>query len=793
MTKRKAGLSVTMEQGYGSYRLFAVDNDNDRPGDALAGDAANVALGYDITLPTEIGYTEDVPPETEGELPVTVFRRLVADPDSTEDPTTQFDLTWPTGGTVGPDDPDDKHYDSIPVAIRTASGAVANDLLSPWATYKVYYTNYEESAIAADDNPTSDTKSWVYTNFITTKAYLNWTSVTASATAADPTAPTRDGRSVAYESLAVVSNGVPNQKIRLYDLDYDQHYVVIIVGVDKAGNEGPAGRWSWATNNTIKFAVTQGVVKASSAINTAVGNWVGDSSTNSVGMAKITGDNAPKQGAMLYWMAAGQTVTNGVRTGPVSKYYDLIYRDAPSFRETGTEQWSMAASGNGANSGTSKTNWNYQADDFGGLSRKKLRFYRASYKGRWNPSSGLPLASEEVYSMNRVPLVQGTNLVALQGVPWKNTFGAVFGTDTGVLPAGMSIGSSATRVGFFGNQDGFVLASTEEYYFLYDSENSPSGNWRNAANLDVTHRQPGVLSNGNREWYTNTVTGTTTNWYKSDGTPVDGTPALDEEFFSRGFLIWLPDLEERTDVPVKTNDKWTETNYEWHYGLDWYPILKVPTTNDTKGGFARVAAPSGSPKTNEWYEWKEVGGTFQYAPTDDLELNTNKSYYEKTATMPWSFSVRVQGGGVEATNEAESGKPVTNTYYGAAGRRYTVVSLNMPVAAGPEQMNLRECGFHAGNGHTTGDLIYLYDNETGGVRDSTVVFFDSVSQSWKTTGQGGDRALPARSGYFKPNDVILIVAMGDEHGVTTDDWMWTYSPSDFYGHMPDRWMGRKQE
>ena len=96
-------------------------------------------------------------------------------------------------------------------------------------------------------------------------------SLSASATASDPTAPTREGRSVAYESLGVVSNGVSNQKIRLYDLDFDQHYIVVIVGVDKAGNEGPAGLWSWATNNTIKFAVTQGVVRASAGINAMFG------------------------------------------------------------------------------------------------------------------------------------------------------------------------------------------------------------------------------------------------------------------------------------------------------------------------------------------------------------------------------------------------------------------------------------------------------------------------------------------------------------------------------------------
>ena len=526
---------VTIAQGWGNYQLFAVDADDDRPGDGLAGGVAYVPLAFDETPPPEIGYTNVAESVTDGGTEsVTEYHRLTANPDDTDDPTTQFDLVWPTmangaNSRLNQLGPDDTKHTKHPTHHNTDY-----NYLSPWATYKIYYTNYDESSIAAGDDPDSEEDSWVYNTFIKqptdpTKnpAYLSWKSVVTTNTAADPTAGANP-----YASLATVSNNAANnQKIRLYDLDFDQHYIVIIVGVDKAGNEGPAGMWSWATNNTIKFAVTQGVIRASSAINTAVGV---DSGTNSVGMAPIPEGGAAKA-AVLYWYAAGQTnnTSTGMREGAVKKYYDLIYRDAASFNETGTEQWNMASTAD--NSGTSKTNWNYQAD--AGLDTpRRMRFYRASYAGRWQ--GDYPLASEEVYSMNNVVLSEGHNYVSLQGVPYTNTFAAVFGTDTDMWPGGLTASdTNATQVAFFA--PGTTEITNEWFFFGSD------GKWYDSEKHDVT------------------------------------TVEQPAGFFARPFSLTLPE-----------SNAWWDAHGDYDgatYGIDtrsreakallWHPILQVPTNS----------------------------------------------------------------------------------------------------------------------------------------------------------------------------------------------------------------------
>jgi hypothetical protein len=547
-TVSKALSGVTMEQGWDTYKLFAVDADADRPGDALASTAADLPLAYDITKPTAVAPNGSATGSG---------NRLVADPDNTDDPTTQFDLTWPIDG-IGPDDPSDKtNYDAIPAKYKAAGVKVSDqEILSPWMTYKVYYTTFEESDVPSTDNPNSQEKSWVYQQHILTEAYKTWPSVVATSTATDPTAAANP-----YDSLkAVTANaGSGKQTVRLYDLDFDQHYMVIVVGVDKAGNEGPAGMWSWATNNTIKFAVTQGVVKASAAINSEVGDLVSGQATNTVGMAKITGDNAPAKAAVLYWMAAGQheDPQTHQRTGNVNKLYDLIYRDAPSFSEAGTEQWSMAATDD--NTGTSKTNWNYQAD--AGLGTPgRVRFYRASYTGRWQDTKPgtsekqFPLASEEVYSMNNIVLSEGWNYVSLQGVPWTNTFRGVFGTDTSMWPAAGTTAAdsaNATRIEFY---------------------------------------QPGTNAVV-REWF---FLGKDGEWYASGGTKVTDTLQTDG-FFARPFGIVLPTAVTNAEGGVESG--WWKDHADYDgakasasrsvRAMMWHPILQVPT-NAPAGGYSQT-------------------------------------------------------------------------------------------------------------------------------------------------------------------------------------------------------------
>ena len=828
-----SNLSVpSIAQGFGAYKLFAVDADADRPGDAMVGPAATVPLAFDETPPT----------------PVPVNHGTGASTDDVDDPTTQMDLVWTATG-VGPDDNRksggnyvNAKYGAIPPALRSGDGP---DILSPWATYKVYYSTFNAEAAEAQSGNENNLTNYIYNTYLKVGAtgdsleqgrYTTWSFVTAENVPEDATATVPTGETTAYSSLGKKGTA----SVRLYDLDFDQDYIFVIVGVDKAGNEGEATSASWATNNTIKFAVTQGVVRATAAINKTLTDMTAAQRTHTEIQLPDMSANAPKQGAVLYWMASENKTT-----GLVNKEYDLIYRDAPSFTENGTERgWTTASSGSGAgaNTGTSKANWNYQASDFSGIGRGNLRFFRASYAGRWNPPEGkLPLASEEVYSMNRVPLVEGRNLVALQGVPYTNTFAGVFGTDTNIFPAGRSGLTDATRVEFFGGQEGTSLNSSEAYYFVnnggtpqwwqvnvtyadvelptdvnpskekwfevVDGKSVPTSDSSVASGksyyirgaVDLVEMDPSKPTDVNpkREgWFERSGTAGNYVYARSgDETWASGktyyvrlkrtnlnttTDPVDEDvthfeqedgFFSRGFEIIIPSLTNRTDVARNENSRWSEANsYVWHYGIDWYPILKVPTTNGVVVALSTNAAGHAT-----------VGGE---------ELAPNTALGGRTM-----FSVDVQGGAGG----------------GVDGRRYTLVSLNMPVAAHPRDMGLvmrdsagnqtlkdqngKPIGrFHAGNGFDSGDLIYIYDSETGGVRDNTVVFLDASATppAWKVWRPGAAEAADVPEGFFKPNDVIIIVGMGDLVDGKPDDWKWVYNPSQFY-KLPDRWMGRKRE
>ena len=513
-------------QGLTAEYVFAVDADDDRPGDALAGTAKGFVLAYDATPPPEIG--------TSG---TSTNTHLVA-AESTDDPTSQFDLRWPTmvgdSGDVqlGPDDTTHPNHPT--------KRAADYDYLSPWATYKIYYGTFDETAVPAGDIAFNDT-GYIYTNFVKTGAYTNWNFVTTNSTSVDPGAGANP-----YRSLGAVSNAVDNnhQKIRLYDLDFDQHYVVVIVGVDRAGNEGPAGKFSWATNNTIKFAVTQGVVRASADVNTMLAS----ANLADVGMAKID-TNARPRAAVLFWKAAGQKDASGNVTN-VTKNYDLIYRDAASFDELGTEQWKKASTT--TNSGTSKTNWNYQAD---GLAlTNTLRFFRASYKDRWQDTKQggekqTPLASEEVYSMNNIVVSEGYNFVSLQGTPWTNTFEGVFGTDTNMWPGGESASdTNATQVAFF--EPGTTQTTNEWFYFGKDGE------WHDSA--------MGVV---------------TTNQQR-------------EGFFARPFSLTLPQSNAWWDAHGDYEGAKASKSKSVKAML-WHPIMQVPTTNGpAAGGFSHTIVAS---------------------------------------------------------------------------------------------------------------------------------------------------------------------------------------------------------
>ena len=491
-------------QGLNPQYLFAVDADNNRAGDRLAGEAKPFYIAYDVTPPTKVGNSV----------------ALQASTDSVDDPTTQFDLQWSTTG-VGPDDETHANHPTGQAADR--------DLLSPWQTYKIYYNPFDPLEVPVSDPGPGNTNAYIFTNFIATGAYQAWSNKTWASDIADPGAPD-------YQPNYHALTNLNRNSIRLYDLDFDQDYAVVIVGVDKAGNEGSAGIYSWATNNTIKFALTRG--------------WCMAKEEASTSFPDATLTNAlTKRAAALAWTASGTTnaqagddVTNLFTE--VKKDYDLIYWDASSFRESAQNDWKLL--------GTVRTNW--FVDDGGqARSRGQIRFYRASYKDRWRTNRTeiidgqtvvvpqRPLASEEVYAIHNVILSGGPNYVALHGVAYTNTFAGVFGGIENFPGGGTLLPQTGSTVIEFFSPGTNALVS--EYYFL----NSSSRWMRASGNVD----------------------------------DVTDTP-MPTNFFSRGFSIHLPDPVPEPYAVTNAFDyeqKNPDGTYKQVPAMVWSPILQVPTNN----------------------------------------------------------------------------------------------------------------------------------------------------------------------------------------------------------------------
>ncbi len=497
-------LATAANQGISTPNyLFAVDADNNRTGDRLGGAPAEFTIPYDITPPTAVGAT--VP--------------LSASTETVDDPTTQFDLQWSTF-QVGPDDPDHPNY--------PAAGAGSRDYLSPWRSYKIYYGTFDPLDVPFGDSGPGTGGAFIFTNFIANSNYLAWSNVTWDSSINDPSAT--------GTNYLAMTNPAQN-RIRLYDLDFDQEYAVVIVGVDKAGNEGRADIYSWATNNTIKFALTRGwTMEKTHAL--AAYPTAGSLSNTNTDMA-----------AGLAWLAAGvsNTQPGGLTSAysVVTKDYDLIRWDAPGFQETNTADWQLV--------GTVRSNWFVDDAAFGRTRNQPVRFYRASYKDRWrktrmdgtNEVPQRPIASEEVYAMHSVVVSPGQNFVALHGLPYTNTFEAVFG-GTETFP-GSDSALSATKVEFF--MPGTNAGSTAQYYL------NASGRW---IELSVSGQD---------------VQDVTTN-------------VQEQGFFNRGFSITLPDplpSGYATTTALDYNQVDESNRAAVVDAMIWSPIAQVPTN-----GFSQV-------------------------------------------------------------------------------------------------------------------------------------------------------------------------------------------------------------
>ena len=474
-------------QGLVPQYIYAVDADYNRNGDRLGGLTKFFYIPFDITPPAPV----EMPAGGAGVNITTV-----------DDPTSQFDLQWSTNG-LGPDDP------ASP--LHPTKRAEDIDILSPWKSYRIYYGTYDSQAVPPGDDPNS-TNGYIYRAFIENEAFRSWPYVDPDTAIADPTAP---GYQPDYQALT----NMDTTHIRLYDLEYDREYVVIVVAKDKAGNVGNAGVQSWATNDTIRFALIRG-----ETIDKAVAR-------QAFPTAPLDNTNAPTAAA-LHWIASGPTNEQGEYLA-VTKDYDLIRWDAARFQESSNNQWQLVD--------TVRSNW--FVDDGGQMkTRGQLRFYRASYKNRWKQTNDLslpqrPMASEEVYALHNVVLSGGPNFVALHGLPYTNTMQGVFGGLEN-FPGGPTAlpDSGSTRVEFYA--PGTNALTTEQYWL------NSSGHWLQVGGSDVT------------------------------------STLMGPEFFNRGFAITLPyplptNYVTTTALDYNHLDEYGDPIHV--PAMVWSPILQVPT------------------------------------------------------------------------------------------------------------------------------------------------------------------------------------------------------------------------
>jgi hypothetical protein len=163
-------------------------------------------------------------------------------------------------------------------------------------------------------------------------------------------------------------------------------------------------------------------------------------------------------------------------------------------------------------------------------------------------------------------------------------------------------------------------------------------------------------------------------------------------------------------------------------------------------------------------------------------VTTNAAYADHWTNLPamvWHPILKVP------TNGPISGQYQHTIHCGVQERSnvwaevYNLVALNLPVAVHPSQLNL-PTNFCRAN-KLEADYIYTWDTTRKLVRDNTAIYCN-LGGEWRF--RQNDAPVPA--GYFKPNDVLVIVSRNGGLGNT---WTWTYSPTNFYT-LPTRWMGQ---
>ncbi len=140
-----------------------------------------------------------------------------------------------------------------------------------------------------------------------------------------------------------------------------------------------------------------------------------------------------------------------------AKTYNVIYKDTTAYSDalTNASEWALL------NETLSEP---YYVDTNAFAMGDNLRFYRVSYKDRWDKGSHKK-ASAQVYVGKRIRLYSGRNWVTLPAVPDTNSVVFIFGSD---LPRGI-LAALATRISWVGGGiDSW--AATQQVYLANDAK-----------------------------------------------------------------------------------------------------------------------------------------------------------------------------------------------------------------------------------------------------------------------------------------------------------------------------------
>lgn len=474
---------LNVPEGAVTNWLYAVDEDNDRPDDALRSTNINFLLRVDVTRPERV-------------------TNLYHDNNKPVDDTSEIALQW---SKVGPGD----KLDGTP--------------LSPWDSYLVYVAENEANGATTVYNRAqyslfadTNTTQIVLTNLIFGTEYRVWMAGKDMAGNIGPFSPTAIVELIGFnltQGMAAVVSG----KDAHLSWTAESSLGRIVKNFDLIHVDEPEFRndliAEWKLVDTVhdSFDIDDGGKARPSILhenfngtNLMPMGWTYNSGMiymaddedqfNSAPYARaIQGGaylNTPRVNRPYHIYFAGRC-PSGISTARLEyrinngtwqqvdyfnlntnvTYYDYSLRESPNLTEATNVQFAFYATAD-----------YFYLDDVlitgggvgpvrpapGDLPPGAMRFYRASFVGRWRPGQQNRSASKEIYVLKNTPLGAGQNWIALPGLPDDNHLADVIGND---LPHAQSAGidSNTTTISWFNRSSGVV---TQQVYL------NASRNWQ---------------------------------------------------------------------------------------------------------------------------------------------------------------------------------------------------------------------------------------------------------------------------------------------------------------------------